>query len=49
MKVKRTYIKRVPWITSSILTSSLNKAKVLRKKPNPETINKYKEYCRVFN
>ena len=33
------------------ITSSLNKAKLLRKKlnrPNPETINKCKEYCRVF-
>ena len=52
MKVKRKYIKRERWITSDILTSSLNKAKLLRKKlsrPNPETINKYKEYCRVFN
>ena len=51
MKVKKKYIKREPWITSGILTSSLNKTKLLRKKlsrPNPETINKYKEYCRVF-
>ena len=38
MKVKRKYIKREPWITSGILTSPLNKV-----------INKYKEYCRVFN
>ena len=52
MKVKRKYIKREPWIISGILTSSLNKAKLLRKKlsrPNPEMINKYKEYCRMFN
>ena len=52
MKVKRKYIKREPWITSGILPSSLNKAKLLRKKlsrHNPETINKYKEYCTVFN
>ena len=52
MTVKRKYMKREAWITSGILTSSLNIAELLRKKlsrPNPETINKYKEYCRVFN
>ena len=60
MKVKRKYIKRDPWITSGfalfsnevIMTSLLNKAKLLRKKlsiPNSETINKYKECFRVFN
>ena len=46
MKVKKKYIKRKPWITSGILTSSLNKAKLLRKKlsrASPEAINK------VFN
>lgn len=45
VKVKRKYIKREPWITSGILTLSLNKAKLLRKKvnrPNPEMINKYR-------
>ena len=48
MKVKRKHITLKPSITSGILTSSLNKAKLLRKKlskRNPETINKYKEYC----
>ena len=52
VKVKKKYIKREPWITSGILTSSLNKAKLLRKKlsrASPEAINKYKEYFRVFN
>ena len=49
VKVKKKYIKREPWITSGILTSSLNKAKFLRKKLSPEAINKYKEYCRDFN
>ncbi len=52
MKVKKNYIKREPWISSGILTSSLNKAKLLGKelsRPNPETINKCKEYCRVFS
>ena len=51
VKVKKQYIKREPWITSGILTSSLNKAKLLRKKlirASPEAINKYKEYCRVL-
>ena len=52
MKVKKKIIKREPWNTSGILTSSRNKAKLLRKKLNrasSEAINKYKEYCRVFN
>ena len=52
VKVKNFLIKREPWITSGILTSSLNKAKLLRKKirrASPESINKYKEYCRVFS
>ena len=34
------------------MTSSLNKAKLLRKKlsrASPEATNTYKEYCRVFN
>ena len=51
MKVKRKHIKREPWITSGILNSSLNKSKLLRKRlsrPNSETINKYKEYCKVL-
>ena len=50
VKVKKKYIKREPWITSGILTSSLNKAKLRRKKlsrASPEAINK--EYCTVFN
>ena len=52
VKVKKIYIKREPWITLGILTSSLNKAKILRKKlsrARPEAINKYNKYFRVFN
>ena len=51
-KVKTKYIKREAWITSGILTSLLNKGNLLRKKlsrASPKAINKYKEYCRVFN
>ena len=50
--VKNKYIKRQPWITSGILTSSINKAKLLHKKLNKPTelnIELYKNYCRVFN
>ena len=52
VKVKKQYIKREPWITWGILTSSLNKATLLRKKlsrASPEAINKCNKYCRVFN
>ena len=50
--VKNKYIKRQPWITSGILTSSINKAKLLHKKlskPTELNIELYKNYCRVFN
>ena len=39
MKAMRKYIHREPWITSGILTSSLNKAKLLRKKLSNIIIN----------
>ena len=50
--VTNKYIKRQPWITSGILTSSVNKAKLLHKKLNKPTelnIELYKCYCRVFD
>ena len=50
--MKRKYIKREPWVTSCILTSSINKSQLLRKKlnkPNRQNIEMYKNYCRIFN
>ena len=50
--VKSKYVKRKPWVTSGILTSSINKSKLLRKKmnkPNRQNIEMYKNYCRIFN
>ena len=50
--VKYKYIKRQSWLTSGILTSSINKAKLLHKKlskPTELNIELYKNYCRVFN
>ena len=47
----RKYLKREPWITSGILTSSIHKAKLLRKKlnkPSPEKASAHREYCRIF-
>ena len=51
VKVKKNDIKREPWITSGMFTSSLNRAKLLSTKlsrASPEAINKYKEYCKSF-
>ena len=48
----RKYLKRKPLVTSGISTSSIYKAKLLRKKlnkPGPETTNAHREYCRMFN
>ena len=47
----RKYLKREPLVTSGISTSSIHKAKLLRKKlnkPGPETANAHREYCRTF-
>ena len=52
IRVKRKYIKREPWVTSGILTSSINKSKLLRKKLNKlnrQNIEMYKNYSRIFN
>ena len=52
IRVNTKYIKREPWVTSGILTSSINKEKLLRKKinkPNPEIEKAYRVYCRLFN
>ena len=52
IRMKNKYIKREPWVTSGILTSSINNSKLLRKKlnkPNRQNIKMYKNYCRIFN
>ena len=52
IRVNKTYIKTEPWVISGILTSSINKEKLLRKKvnkPNPEIEKAYRVYCRLFN
>ena len=49
---KQTLIKREPWFTPGLLTSSLNKNKLYHKKlkyPSENNINTYKNYCRIFN
>ena len=45
-------IKREPWVTNDILTSSLTKSKLLKrklKKPTEHNINAFKKYCMVFD
>ena len=49
---KQKLIKREPWFTPGLLTSSLNKNKLYHKKlkyPSENNINTYKNYCRIFN
>ena len=46
------FIKRQPWLTTGLLTSSINKGKVFSLKlhnPTDENIRKYKTYNKVFN
>ena len=45
--VKNKYIKRQPWITSGILTSSINKAKLLHKKLSKPTELNIELYLRT--
>ena len=52
IRVNKIYNKTEPWVTSGILTSSINKEKLLRikiNKPNPEIEKAYRVYCRLFN
>ena len=52
VKVRKKYIKREPWVTSGLLTSSLYKSKLLMKKlKNPTELNviQYKTYVKLFN
>jgi molecular chaperone DnaK (HSP70) len=51
-KEKKHVIRKEPWITSGLMTSSHNKTKLHRKKiknPTPRNINKYKNYLKLFN
>ena len=48
----KIYIKREPWVTNGILTSSLTKSKLLKrklKKPTEQNINAFKKYCIIFD
>ena len=52
IKTPKKYIKREPWVTNGILTSSLTKSKLLKrklKKPTEHNINAFKKYCMVFD
>ena len=52
MKTNKKYIKRDPWVTSSLLTSSRTKAKLLNKKlknPNDANIQSYKIFIKIYN
>ena len=51
-KVIAKYIKRQPWFTSGLLTSSINKSKLFTlklKKPTEDNIQKYKHYNNLYN
>ena len=52
IKTPNKYIKREPWVTNGILTSSLTKSKLLKKKLKKTTeqnINAFKKYCMIFD
>ena len=52
IKTPNKYIKREPWVTNCILTSSLTKSKLLKKKlkkPTEQNINAFKKYCMIFD
>ena len=49
IKTPKRYIKREPWVTNGILTSSLTKSKLLKKKPTEQNINAFKKYCIIFD
>ena len=52
IKTPKRYIKREPWVTNGILTSSLAKSKLLKKKlkkPTEQNINAFKKYCIIFD
>jgi hypothetical protein len=50
--ISKKYIKREPWVTKGLLTSSINKAKLHKKKlsnPTEHNICKYKTYNKLYN
>ena len=52
IKQNKKYIKREPWVTSGLLASSRNKAKLFSKKlhrPTEHNINVFKDYNKVYN
>ena len=53
IKTPKRYIKkREPWVTNGILTSSLTKSKLLKKKlkkPTEQNSNAFKKYCIIFD
>jgi len=52
VKLTRKYIKRSPWITDGILTSSIRKSRLLHKKakkPTQHNIDSYKIYSKLYN
>ena len=52
IKLRNKFIKRDPWMTQGLLTSSITKAKLHKKKlsrPTQTNIDKYKNYNTVFN
>ena len=52
INIKSRNIKRSPWMTNGLLTSSIHKNKLFRKKlknPSELNVNTYKTYCTTFN
>lgn len=51
-RIHKKYIKREPWISSGLLTSTRTKCKLLKmklRKPTVENINSYKIFINLFN
>lgn len=51
IKMTRKYTKREPWVTSGILTSSIKKTKLYKKKlkvSNEQNQKKYRDYCKIY-
>lgn len=52
IKITKNHVKREPWITTGLMTSSRTKAKLFTKKlnkPSDHNINLYKNYNNTFN
>jgi potassium voltage-gated channel Eag-related subfamily H protein 8 len=52
IRISKKFVKNEPWMTNGILTSSIQKSKLLHKKlkyPSAEHIEKYKIYCKILN